>query len=124
MWETSAASSFPIQKGASILTKEILEYFPVGAKFFQTSYFLGSLALSGGLKLARLSKNHINMISFIHTYPPLLTTDHIFSWKFAKRVFSFLVLVFSKAAKDDGLLDNREMLSKMHHSFYILALSL
>lgn len=69
MWETGAASIFPSQKGAAILKKEVLEYFPVGAKVFQTLYFLGSLTLSGEVKLTRLGKNHRNRISFIHTHP-------------------------------------------------------
>lgn len=69
MWETRAASIFPNEKGTAILKKEVLEYFPVGPEVFQTLYFLGSLTLSGGLKLLRLHKNHRNMISFIHICP-------------------------------------------------------
>jgi len=34
---------------------------------------------------------------------------HHFFWKFAKSIFSFLVLTFLKAANEDSLLDNREM---------------
>lgn len=63
----SAVSIFPNQKGTSILKKEVLQYFPVGAKFFQTLYFLHPLALGGGLKLARLHKKEFKY-DFFHTH--------------------------------------------------------
>lgn len=64
------------------------------------------MALTAGLKLGRLCTNHIDIISFIHT-SPFATTVH-FCWKFAKSIFSFLVLAFLKAAEEDGLVDSRE----------------